>query len=261
MRNQAVTKEAMERYLNVAQGIDQTIKINNQSSCILKLQHFARIDREARAEGDKWAAAEKARYELQLAAVDEVRAIEKKVSGRVLKQWEGESQLVINFLTAPLSVDHAAETAALIKTKDAQLKLQGELIDAYRAHLTSGTLQMEENTNKYRADLSDEATKHRAEITRLYDRIAALVDSDGDLQNQLRAAAVQIAMHVAAIAAKDAEMATAIANATAAVTAAKDAEMATAIANATAAVTTAKDAEIARLTEELAAFRLAVMEA
>ena len=48
-------------------------------------------------------------------------------------------------------------------------------------------------------------------------------------------------------------MATAIANATAAVTAAKDAEAAAAMTTAMAA----KDAEIARLTEELAAFRLA----
>ena len=250
MRNQAVTKEAMERYLNVVQGIDQTIKINNQSSCILKLQHFARIDREARAEGDKWAAAEKAKYESQFATVEALRTYEKVLHAGVVKQWEEERQVLIKYLTAPLSVDHAAEIEALIKMKDGQLKLQGELIDAYRAHLTSGSLLMEKNADKYRADLSNEAAKHRAEITKLYDRIAALVDSDGDLRIQLGAAAVQ---HVAAIAAKDAEMATAIANATAAVTAAKDAEMATSIANATAAVTAAKDAEIARLTEELAA--------
>ena len=253
MRNQAVSKEAMERYLNVVQGFDQTIKINNQSLCILKLQHFARIDREARAEGDKWAAAEKAKYESERATMEAFRAYEKVLYAGAVKQWQDQQHLITTILTAPFSIEHAAETDALIKTRDDRLKLQDDLIDAYQTQLTRGTLQMEENTNKYRADLSDEATKHRAEITRLYDRIAALVDSDGDLQNQLRAAAVQIAMHVAAIAAKDTEMATAIANATAAVMAAKDAEAA--------AATTAKDAEIARLTEELAAFRLAVMEA
>ena len=207
MRNQAVTKEAMERYLNVAQGIDQTIKINNQSSCILKLQHFARIDREARAKGEKWAAEEKAKYESQLAAVDEFRAYEKVLYAGVVKQWEEERQVLIKYLTAPLSVSHAAEIDALIKTRDGQLKLQGELIDAYRAHLTSGTLQMEKDAKKYRADLSDEATKHRAEITKLYDRIAALVDCDGNLRIQLRVADVHNTMHVAALAAKDAEIA------------------------------------------------------
>jgi hypothetical protein len=252
MRNQAVTKEAMDRYLNVVQGVDQTRTINNLSARNIALQNFARNDREALTEREKWAAAEKAIYEARLATMEASRDKEMEWVAVLKTHHREKDQIIINMLTTSLSIDQAAETVAFIQAKDDQLKLQCDLIDTYQAKLNSGTLQMDEHTKKYRADLSDEATKHRAEITKLYDRIAALVDGDGDMRNQLRAAAIQIAMHVASIAAKDAGAAAAMA----AAMAAKDAEAAIA----TAAVTTAKDAEIARLKEELAAFSGGAME-
>jgi hypothetical protein len=145
----------------------QTRTINNLSERIIKLQDFARIDREARAEGEKWAAVEKAKYESQLATVDAFRAYEKVLYAGAVKQWQDQQQLITNILTAHLSIDHAAETVALIKTKDDRLKLQCDLIDAYQTQLTRGTMQMEENANKYRADLSDALAREAAATTRL----------------------------------------------------------------------------------------------
>ena len=194
MRDQAVTKEAMERYLDVAQGIDQTIKINNQSANINELQRALRMEKNARTEVEKRAAADKANYESQLATVkeframdkanyesqlatvkeframdkasyesqraadEEFRAYEKVLHAGVVEQW----QLITKILTAPLSIDHAAETVALFKTMAVELKLQFDLTDAYRTQFNRGRLQEAKRTNKYRALCAENKSLHAA---------------------------------------------------------------------------------------------------
>jgi hypothetical protein len=139
--------------------------------------------------------------------------------------------------------------------RDTEAKLaNAERITALYAELhDANAIIFEARIAGNQVSITDTERMYQAFVARLASCDATIKELKTRIDAQTTAAA-------AAIAANDADavvtMATAIANATAAVTATKDAEAASAMATAMAA----KDAEIARLTQELAAFRLGAME-
>ena len=242
--------------------------LGSEKDQVIELIHKARIDRDALDAEKALAAKERALYESRIASMETRRDIEVEWVNTLKRHHHDKDRIIITMLTSQLPVDKAAETVALLKSKDEQLIVQGRILDAYRTWDKRGVQPMAELVDMYRNSLTDQADDHRTEITDLYDRVTKLVAENVCLKDKLkRAKALPAARGAkntskAALPDKTAE----IARLEEAVMAAKDAER-----EATrsivksmfdkAAVIAAKDAEIARLTEELAAARgIAAME-
>ena len=240
--------------------------LDNRRAHVVELIHLARIDRDALDAEKALAASEKAMYESRIASMETRCDAEVEWVNTLKRHHHEKDRIIITMLTSHLPVDKAAETVALFKSKDEQLNVQGRFIDAYRTQNKCGLQQMAEIADMYRTSLTDQADDHQSEITKLYERITELVEAGGNLKDKLRCIKKQNVMHVATIAAKDAEAAAKSAAHATMMEAYKNSRAALAAVRATivygncadvpaaiAAALSDKDAEIARLKEELAA--------